>query len=112
LLSSEEREAHNSFVLTNDTTSRNIFYLFFYVALDPAGLFYRGQKAIEEKLDEADAEFVEVIHTNMGQLGLEGKLGHADFYPNGGRTQERCYMFSNPIAMIAEQVSGNSLTLS
>jgi hypothetical protein len=49
-----------------------------------------------------------VIHTNMGQLGLEGKLGHADFYPNGGRIQERCYMFANPIAMIAEQVSGKN----
>jgi hypothetical protein len=74
--------------------------------LDPAGLFYRGRRAVDEKLDKEDAEFVEVIHTNMGQLGLQEVLGHADFYPNGGRFQERCYMFANPIAMIAEQVSG------
>jgi len=74
--------------------------------LDPAGLFYRGRKAVDEKLDKEDAEFVEVIHTNMGQLGLNEVLGHSDFYPNGGRIQERCYMYSNPISMIAEQISG------
>jgi len=74
--------------------------------LDPAGLFYRGRKAVDEKLDKEDAEFVEVIHTNMGQLGLHEVLGHADFFPNGGRIQERCYMFSNPLSMIAEQISG------
>ncbi|XP_021949169.1 lipase member H [Folsomia candida] len=74
--------------------------------LDPAGLFYRGRKAVDERLDKDDANFVDVIHTNMGQLGLQEIIGHASFYPNGGRYQERCYSFSNPIAMIAEQVSG------
>jgi len=50
--------------------------------LDPAGLLFRGDKKTPaEKLDVDDAEFVEVIHTNMGQLGLEGRIGHADFYP-------------------------------
>lgn len=52
------------------------------LGLDPAGLLFRGdKKSASEKLDAEDAEFVEVIHTNMGQLGLEGQIGHADFYP-------------------------------
>jgi len=74
--------------------------------LDPAGLLYKGnKKPPSEKLDVEDAEFVEVIHTNMGQLGLDGAIGHADFYPNGGKIQHRCYE-GHPLAMIAEQVSG------
>ncbi|CAL8082825.1 unnamed protein product [Orchesella dallaii] len=74
--------------------------------MDPAGLLFRGdKKPNSEKLDAEDAEFVEVIHTNMGQLGLEGQIGHADFYPNGGKFQHRCYE-AHPLAMIAEQVSG------
>lgn len=53
-----------------------------YTGLDPAGLLFRGdKKTAAEKLDAEDAEFVEVIHTNMGQLGLDGQIGHADFYP-------------------------------
>ncbi len=52
------------------------------LGLDPAGLLFRGdKKPATEKLDTDDADFVEVIHTNMGQLGLDGKIGHADFYP-------------------------------
>lgn len=54
-----------------------------FTALDPAGLFYRGRKAVDEKLDKEDAEFVDVIHTNMGQLGLNEVMGHVDMFPNG-----------------------------
>ncbi|CAH0555108.1 unnamed protein product [Brassicogethes aeneus] len=32
----------------------------------------------------SDAEFVDVIHTCMGVLGIETAIGHVDFYPNGG----------------------------
>lgn len=48
--------------------------------LDPAGLFYRGRKAVDERLDKDDANFVDVIHTNMGQLGLQEIIGHASKY--------------------------------
>lgn len=40
------------------------------------------------KLDRADAEFVDVIHTTGGTLGYKRPIGHADFYPNGGRAKQ------------------------
>jgi len=36
-----------------------------------------------------DAEFVDVIHSS--RLGMNEKMGHADFYPNGGRFQFDCF---------------------
>jgi len=41
-------------------------------------------------LDYGDAEFVEIVHTNGGGIGLPGKWGHIDFYPDGGSTQAKC----------------------
>lgn len=32
-----------------------------------------------------DAAFVDVIHTDGGIFGFPNPLGHADFYPNGGK---------------------------
>lgn len=57
-------------------------------ALDPALPLF-GVKPDEERIDPADADFVDVVHTAMGTL-LDGGLsfteprGHADFYPNSG----------------------------
>ncbi|XP_053613003.1 inactive pancreatic lipase-related protein 1-like [Plodia interpunctella] len=46
------------------------------------------------KLSITDAKYVEVIHTDASGTvlsnGIGEKLGHADFYPNGGRTQPGC----------------------
>ncbi|XP_043280757.1 pancreatic lipase-related protein 2 isoform X2 [Venturia canescens] len=36
-------------------------------------------------LAASDATFVDVIHTDGGVFGFLRPLGHADFYPNGGR---------------------------
>ncbi|KAH9642602.1 hypothetical protein HF086_011195, partial [Spodoptera exigua] len=33
----------------------------------------------------ADADFVDVIHTDGGGYGAPDSTGHADFWPNGGR---------------------------
>ncbi|XP_046602698.1 inactive pancreatic lipase-related protein 1 isoform X2 [Neodiprion lecontei] len=42
-------------------------------------------------LTATDASFVDVIHTDGGIFGFPSPLGHADFYPNGGRpTQPGC----------------------
>nr|CAD7573296.1 unnamed protein product [Timema californicum] len=58
-------------------------------SLDPAGpvfdLFPAG-----DKLTSDDADFVQVIHTNVGRFGYVGDLGHVDFYPNGGSVQNGC----------------------
>lgn len=59
------------------------------VALDPALPLFGSSKA-HERLDAADAEYVEVIHTNAGYLGFRRPLGHVSFYPNGGTAQPGC----------------------
>ncbi|KAJ8025383.1 Pancreatic lipase-related protein 2 [Holothuria leucospilota] len=71
--------------------------------LDPAGPGFDENQSIFEKqckLDPTDAEFVDVIHTD-GFYGNKfpvsyinyshrQKLGHQDFFPNGGVTQPGC----------------------
>ncbi|XP_063703705.1 pancreatic lipase-related protein 2-like [Culicoides brevitarsis] len=49
------------------------------VGLDPA---LPGFKNSKEKLSSSDADYVEVIHTNSGELGFRVPMGTADFYPN------------------------------
>lgn len=49
-------------------------------ALDPAKPCF---SKTEHKLDKSDAEFVQVIHSSAGILGLEQPIGHADVYVNG-----------------------------
>lgn len=59
------------------------------VALDPAGpLFSATDPTV--RVDASDAEYVEVIITNGGILGLMEPVGTANFYPNGGRSQPGC----------------------
>ncbi|CAB0039882.1 unnamed protein product [Trichogramma brassicae] len=62
--------------------------------LDPARQCFNWTDA-SCKLSREHAPFVDVIHTNgknsfyLG-LGIYRPLGHADFYPNGGRIQPGC----------------------
>ncbi|KAJ8968060.1 hypothetical protein NQ314_002499 [Rhamnusium bicolor] len=35
-------------------------------------------------LNKNDADFVDIIHTCAGFLGMKQPIGHVDFYPNGG----------------------------
>lgn len=50
--------------------------------LDPAlPLFFKGGK---DTLSKQDADFVEVVHSCMGIVGMISDIGHIDFYPNGG----------------------------
>uniref|UniRef100_A0AAG5DWE9 Lipase domain-containing protein n=1 Tax=Anopheles atroparvus TaxID=41427 RepID=A0AAG5DWE9_ANOAO len=44
----------------------------------------------DRKLDQADAEFVQVIHTDVFQRGILHPSGHTDFYVNGGVEQPGC----------------------
>jgi pancreatic triacylglycerol lipase len=67
----------------------------FIIGLDPAGpLFSVGNPA--GRLDAGDADYVECIHTNGPTLlivgaGIGAPIGHADFWPNGGRSQPGCF---------------------
>ena len=57
--------------------------------LDPAGpKFTNAEK--DFRLDESDANYVDVIHTNAGVLGTSQRVGDIDFYPNGGKHQPGC----------------------
>lgn len=52
--------------------------------LDPAGPLFEGRDP-SQRLDPSDAAFVDVVHTDGGMLGYAAPLGHADFFPDGGR---------------------------
>ncbi|XP_046967186.1 pancreatic triacylglycerol lipase-like [Vanessa cardui] len=69
--------------------------------LDPAQPCFRTSNRVE-RLDDTDADFVDVIHTNGRLLqkigfGLPDPIGHADFYPNGGMKQPGCGNKTNSI---------------
>ncbi|KTG44187.1 hypothetical protein cypCar_00004081 [Cyprinus carpio] len=57
--------------------------------LDPAGPMFASAPP-EERLDPTDAQFVDVLHTDMNSFGLRGTHGHIDFYANGGLDQPGC----------------------
>lgn len=64
--------------------------------LDPAGPYFINTPP-EVRLDPADAEFVDVIHTDIpkemweiNKLGHPDPIGHVDYYLNGGFEQAGC----------------------
>jgi len=62
--------------------------------LDPAGPYFEG-KVSSVCLDQKDAKFVDVIHTNTDialgvGFGSSDPSGHVDFYVNGGQYQPGC----------------------
>ncbi|CAH1184971.1 unnamed protein product [Phyllotreta striolata] len=84
--------------------------------LDPAGPLFESQDP-RARLDQNDAEFVDVIHSNgenliLGGLGSSQPMGHVDFYPNGGRMQKGCsHLFVGAVSDIiwSSAVEGRSL---
>ncbi len=69
--------------------------------LDPAGPYFENTDP-KVRLDETDALFVDVIHTDGAPiyyigLGLLQPSGHVDFYPNGGLEQPKCVSSSSKI---------------
>ncbi|AWP00106.1 putative lipase member H-like [Scophthalmus maximus] len=58
-------------------------------ALDPAGPQFTGSPP-QDRLDSSDAQFVDVLHTDIDSLGYREPLGHIDFYANGGTDQPGC----------------------
>lgn len=71
--------------------------------MDPAGPGFQVLLSTDMRLDETDAEFVDIIHTAAGSAGYYFPLGHADFYPNSGKPpQPGCLNLSmNVISTVA-----------
>lgn len=62
--------------------------------LDPAAPLFTDTDTIV-RLDRSDASFVDVVHSDAnplmkGGLGIIQRLGHVDFYPNGGFDNPGC----------------------
>lgn len=68
-------------------------------ALDPPEFFLTLSLTFAlagvQKLNRADANFVDVIHTNVGSFGDGLTRGHADFWVNGGFSQPDCPIATN-----------------
>ncbi|KAG6451669.1 hypothetical protein O3G_MSEX007280 [Manduca sexta] len=56
------------------------------VALEPSGPCFRTLGK-EDRLDASNADFVQVLHTNIDGYGMATPMGHVDFYINGGEYQ-------------------------
>ncbi|XP_035445126.2 lipase member I-like isoform X1 [Spodoptera frugiperda] len=54
--------------------------------LDPSGPCFRNLGP-NDRLDESDADFVDVIDTNIDGYGMAAPVGHVNFYVNGGEFQ-------------------------
>ncbi|XP_077287749.1 pancreatic lipase-related protein 2-like [Arctopsyche grandis] len=61
--------------------------------LDPAGPCFVYEPS-NLRLDSTDANFVDIIHTNMYITGLSTQIGHVDFYPDGGSDMAGCFLAS------------------
>lgn len=61
------------------------------VALDPAspGFESSNMKGFDP-ISKTDATYVQIIHTCIGKLGMQGRAGHIDFFPNGGIRHPGC----------------------
>jgi hypothetical protein len=64
------------------------------------------------RLNSSDADYVDIIHTD-GTIGLRYKIGHKDFYPNGGSFQTGCNLldlFGKQNIQIDNEKDFNSLS--
>ena len=82
-------------ILTAEKGHYTYYYFFFQLpGLDPAKPFF-DLVSIDYRIQPTDAELVDVIHTNSGELwdaavSFPDPLGQVDFYPNGGSHQKGC----------------------
>src|SRR5262249_4440049 len=99
---------------------RKILTLFYISALDPAGpAFYTlvlppplanlgPIYILYPSLNNTNAGFVQVFHTNAGLYGTINVIGHVDFYINGGSFQPYCELISTSSCTAAPYGDGQS----
>lgn len=59
-------------------------------------------------LQRGDASFVDIIHTNVGILGIKEARGDVDFFPNGYALSKRIHLSTLNISIIHEFQSTNN----
>ena len=58
------------------------------IGLDPAGVGTVADPT--SRIDASDAEYVELIITEIVNWAITAPVGHANFYPAGGTNQPNC----------------------
>lgn len=74
----------------DELNSHDIVLIFLFKGLDPASPLFGSFLVSNEVLDKSDAQFVDVVHTNIGVKGKKTPLGHLDFYANNAYIQPGC----------------------
>lgn len=59
------------------------------IGMNPAGPLFDVNNP-SQRLDSTDAEYVEIIHTEITTTGIGAPIAHANFYINGGSNQPGC----------------------
>ncbi|KAH8378159.1 hypothetical protein KR093_009728 [Drosophila rubida] len=80
--------AHTAAFTSNDLekTHAKVAHI---TALNPSKALYLTPDR-KKRIDASDADFVDVIHTDVMIFGLMQPVGHVDFYPNKGVRQPNC----------------------
>ena len=60
------------------------------IGLDPAGPIFKDNYE-DGRLSKEDAKFVQVLHIDAGELGIDKAIGHQDIFVNGGINQPGCW---------------------
>lgn len=81
------------------------------IGLDPALPRFNEDYEME-RLNQNDAEYVEIIHTNAKCYGMKKAIGKVDFYVNGGKHQpgcltDRCH-HSRSVKLFMESLENNN----
>ncbi|XP_031768708.2 phospholipase A1 member A-like [Galleria mellonella] len=76
-------------------------------ALDPMGPCFRNLGP-ENRLDKSDADFVELVGTNIDGYGVAEPLAHVNFYVNGGEHQAHDVLFM-PCEMLCSHLRSFTL---
>lgn len=77
--------------------------------MDPAKPLFISAKN-NRKLSKDDAEFVDIIHTDVLERGILATAGHADFYVNGGIEQPGCRS-QNDMRMLQWYIMGKIIEI-
>jgi len=61
------------------------------IALDPAGPGFEDHHIDGfEPITRTDGDYIQIIHTCAGKLGMQRRVGDIDFYPDGGANHPGC----------------------